>query len=512
MDDIRNERTMLLLLFWAGQLVAGWAGLRSWRRGAPAVTAVLPWSLVTTVSLLAVTALEAPYSPWDVVRLAPAAGLVRGLPLYSTRDGDGAILSTMYTPISALAYVPAALWSDPAGAAVAGRALACLYVMWPILLVCCRSDGVPLRIGAAVFALAVLAALTSPALRYSATRIHSDAPALGLAGLACWLAVRGGSRAFGLACVCAWLSVWAKQTMVVLPLVLPVWSLATAGIRAGIRAAGCVFVTGVVVSGPFLMVWGGDAMAFNAVLWPGHLPWKGTLPGNLAGVAAELVPQALPFLIVLLAGLGWKSGSKSWLLSVLVGLALVPMAILGRVKKGGDLNSFSPALYPWLLACAARVAQLASGTDGSSLAWRRWLAAGLAGFTLMGIPTFITEAKIYTRLRPGHAEHAYLKAHPGQVYFPWHPLAHLTAEGRLTHHAHSVWERRVAGYPVSKGHTLAGIPPGCQFVAFPLKRLGPVVGFSWSYELLEWLGWLEKDATPVRLAGLPDYECYELRR
>jgi hypothetical protein len=324
--------------------------------------------------------------------------------------------------------------------------------------------------------------------------------------------MRDGNRSFALACVCAWLSVWAKQTMIALPLALPVWALATAGIRAGVRAGVCVFVTGAVVSSVFLLGWAGDGMIFNAVLWPGHLPWKGTAPGSLAGVAAELVPQALPLVIVLLAGLGWRSGSNRWMLPVLVGLALVPMAILGRVKKGGDLNSFSPALYPWLLACASRVTQLASEADEFAPVWRRWLVAGLAGFSFMGIPTFLTEAKIYTRLRPGQAEHAYLRTHPGQVYFPWHPLAHLTAEGRLTHHAHSVWERRAAGYPVSRAHTLEGIPLECRYVAFPLKRLGPVVGFSWSFELLEWLGWLEKEATPVRLAGLPDYECYELRR
>jgi hypothetical protein len=499
---------MLLPLFWAGQLAAGWAALRQWRRGGPALGAVLPWAGVTTASLLVLAALEAPYSPWDVVRLAPAAGLVRGLPLYSSRDG-GPILSTMYTPLSALAYVPAALLPDPAAAAVAGRILACLFYFLPVALVCLKSEGVHPRVGVGVLVLSALGTLASPALSYSATRIHSDAPALGLAGLACWLVMKGGGRAFGLGCVCAWLSVWAKQTMIVLPLVLPFCGATVSRVRAGLMVLGA----GLVVSAGFLLAWGGDAMVFNAVLWPGHLPWKGTAPGNLAGVSAELVPQALPFLVVLLAGLGRKtSGSSRWHVPALIGLVLVPMAILGRVKKGGDLNSFSPALYPWLLACAARVAEIASEADEFALAWRRWLTAAVVGFSATGILTFVTGAKLFSHLRPAQAEHAYLRAHPGQVYFPWHPLAHLTAEGRLTHHAHSVWERRVAGYPVSREHTLKEIPARCRYVAFPLKRLGPVVGFSWSFEMLEWLGWLESESAPVRLADLPDYECYELRR
>lgn len=520
---------MLLAFFWIGQIAAVWAGYRLARRtevGARLLLGVLPWVGATIVSLLVITILEAPYSPWDVVRLAPSAGLVRGIPLYSTRT-SGPILSTMYMPFSAIAYIPAALVADVGMAASAARALACFYYLLPIYLVCCRldSEGRSDRpVGLAVFFLATLVTLASPVLGYSATQIHSDAPALGMAGMACWFTMRtcAESRRSMVCAACfAWLSVWSKQTMVVLPFVLPVWWFVVGGARAGVRSGAAVAVTGALVSGAFLLLWGGDAFFFNAVAWPGHLPWKGTAPGSLVTITLELVPHVLPFAAVLLLGLWCSRGSgeetKRWMFPTLVSAAMVPLAILGRVKKGGDVNSFSPTLYPLLLACAVRYVWLASRlryADGVQLGrgWRQWLVGGMAALTLLGLPTFVGSAKIYARLRPADAECAYLRSHPGEVYFPWHPLAHLSAEGRLTHHAHSVWERGVAGYPVPTSHAISGIPKDCRYVCFPLKRFGPVVGFSWSFELMESLALVKKNAKPVRLAGLPDYECYAVRR
>jgi hypothetical protein len=513
------------------------------------VAFIMPAATVAVVALIAAAVLEGPYSPWDVVRLAPTAALARGLPLYAGRDGDGPILSTMYAPFSALAFLPATLARDPAVAILMGRLLSSTYYFFPIFLMSSGRARLP------TFLLAALATFASPPLRYSATCIHSDAPALGMLGLACWAASRGrGREVTAPACVCGWLSVWSKQTMILLPLALWLWATSARGWRAGLKSGIWLLVTGALISSTFLLSFDRDALLFDAVSWPGHLPWKGSTPGNLFDALYELVPHTLPFAVVLMAGAGAaaEDDEARWRFPVLVALAMVPMAVLGRVKKGGDVNSFSPAIYPLLLAATALLSAILDGRKGrrdhvendtdqtltpalsqrereeespplplgegrgegfprdAHATWQRLLGAVLVALTALAVPMVDRELSIYRRLRPRNSEYCYLIAHPGEALFPWHPLAHLAAEGRPTHHLHSVRERGVAGFPVGCDWTLSHIPKKARFAAFPLKRLGPVAGFAWSFELLEEHGLIAPGARPFRVEELPDYECYEL--
>ena len=61
----------------------------------------------------------------------------------------------------------------------------------------------------------------------------------------------------------------------------------------------------------------------------------------------------------------------------------------------------------------------------------------------------------------------FAKKHPGEVYFPWHPLAGLMAEGRLYHFSYGLSDRELAGYPVSQEHFQRYIPAQTQYVALP---------------------------------------------
>lgn len=67
---------------------------------------------------------------------------------------------------------------------------------------------------------------------------------------------------------------------------------------------------------------------------------------------------------------------------------------------------------------------------------------------------------------PNEVSFRYLKAHPGQVYFPWYPLSEVLAEGRLYHSENGVGNRIMAGYTPRDGAWRNYIPPHFTLVAY----------------------------------------------
>lgn len=512
-----TSASALLRAFTIAQAIAWAWSFRTWIKEGRARA----WKIwIAPLSAAAIGAslaaiLEAPYSPWDVVRLAPAAAFARGFPLYSGRFA-GAILSTMYTPLSALAYLPAVLFRRPAQQAIAGRFIAWSLVFGPVWFFAANSSKDRLR-RALIFAATVAACSFSPALWYSGTRIHADAPALSMLALTCWWeTVPNRSRATGLlAATFAWLAVWCKQTMIALPVVLIARSFATLPTREAARRSSAILLVGALVSLPFAAGFDRDALYFNAVLWPGRFPWKGTFPANALFRGCELLAHASPWILVLIATrprFARPNPDSRVALLCWIAIALAPLAILSRVKKGGDLNSFSPSLYPLVLACVARLATIRERPEISPRIVRFALTTAAVALALSVSLNVARELKLLAKERPADAEYDYLLNHPGEVYFPWHPLAHVAAEGRPTHHLHTVKERGVAGFPVGRDHFRRGLPETARYVAFPLKRFGPVVGFAWSFEQLRDEGLLDDDSRPLALKDLRDYECYRLKR
>ena len=471
------------------------------------IGATIAWAVGVVVALVVVAGLSAPFSPWDMVRLAPSLALLQGIDPYAGVH-SGVVLSTMYGPVAIAAYVPAALIGDSAFAAIVGRWLGFAFAFAPLLF-CSRiadgSEGKAWR--GMVLAIGSLAMIACPALRYSTTFLHADAPALGLLGLACLLASRPGGPGLITAVVCG-LAILTKQTMLPLPvaILISVW------IFEGPRQAGWFLAKLAIVGVLFLAIlaclWNRDALYLNLVKIPAGIPWRGRAPGNLLATSVELLIHSLPLVLLLAITCLYRLPDRTSAIFLIVAAALAPMAVLGRVKEAGDINSFSPCLYPLLLAgiCHATIAPLAS------IFLRRSFAAILAALALFGSVRLSDEVRLLTKERSFQAESKYLEAFPGSVYFPWNPSVHLAVEGHPAHHLFSAWERGVAGFPVETEHLRSAIPPTTRYVAFPLKRLGPTVGFGSCMQMLEKSGLIEREAVPVRLAGLADYECYLLRR
>ena len=80
---------MIALLILLGIAILAFIGRSFARRGDRSdrvVGATIAWALGVVVALVVVAGLSAPFSPWDMVRLAPSMALLRGAFLFLVRQ------------------------------------------------------------------------------------------------------------------------------------------------------------------------------------------------------------------------------------------------------------------------------------------------------------------------------------------------------------------------------------------------------------------------------------------
>jgi hypothetical protein len=89
----------------------------------------------------------------------------------------------------------------------------------------------------------------------------------------------------------------------------------------------------------------------------------------------------------------------------------------------------------------------------------------------------------------------FARAHPGQAYFPWQPLASAYSEGRLYHFDYAVLDRQFAGYRMSDEHIRAFVPDQLRYVLFHPSRQDETImrrlpEFNARVRLEEMPGWI----------------------
>ena len=146
-------------------------------------------------------------------------------------------------------------------------------------------------------------------------------------------------------------------------------------------------------------------------------------------------------------------------------MAEFPLSLMAYLKVGGDDNNLGFMLYFLTLAgflMHARIkspSRAADEVDPASPSFRGILVLTFV-LTLLGAQQIALAFAKQGSTWQGQQGEAlrYIERHPGEVYFPWNPLEHLVAEGRLYHFEYGVFDRILAGYPPTADHFRRYIP------------------------------------------------------
>jgi hypothetical protein len=473
-------------------------------------------------AVVAAEFLESFFHSWNDARLAPAAAWLQGYQLYYGFN-EGPLLGLMYPPLAAFAYLPAVCCDTPERAVAAGDVLTSLYYFGPalgVMLIEARRRKAHWPAAGLCLAVFVLFSGAARALAGPAFWIHADAPALGLGALAVAMAYfrqsRLGAAADIAMAVPAMFSVLAKQTMLPLLVALPLVCLVYDGRRAASR---CVLWLIVVAAAGVLLVAGLtdlSALVLNTVVLPGRHPWTGPALATLTAAGAELLVVALgPLALCVWCGLVGPSAEpepaatyadwlrqRRWTMWIVVALTLLPTALLGRAKVGGDVNALAGPLY--LLTIAASLTVLRAQPDVATAGANSGSRARLGPAIALPLAAVVLCAMTWPRLReiprlldafpnnPERTGFAFARRHPGEVYFPSNPLITLYSERRAHHLSDGVSSRALARIEVGDSHIQAFLPRRMEWVAF----VGPG-DFSGVY--------LPQFNRRVQVDGLPAY-------
>lgn len=483
--------------------------------------ALAPPAALLCLAKLISQVLVAPHYHWNEVRLAPAYVVRLGLPLY--RFLGGPVSGHVCGPGAALAYLPATWVGSPTTAVVLGAAIAATLSLGPVAWLLYRNDDGQKRerlLDLALLSLFVLFSLDNPALKQALFIIHADAPALGLAALACGIFLAAPLEKpqphFAAAALLASLSVWSKQNLAPLFFAVPLFFLLARGRRLATTCTLFLILVGLLVSGVMLAAFGPfDALFFSMFYVPSHHPFRVTgVVGALGILWSTIAMAALPLFICLLplvtAAYRLKESfslrefvrRNDWSLFLLAGLCNIPTSFLGNVKFGGDVHTFSYVVY--FVAIGALFAlrqEIRRGRTASFRGPARFLALAALAFYISFLLT--DTYKFYRQppdilANPTQMAYDFAVAHPGEAYFPWNPAVGFLVDRKLYNCDWGVLDWDLAGTSLTYEEFRAGIPPHFRVVAYPPKVDSTIA-----------LDYLPEFREELALPGLPGFHIFK---
>jgi hypothetical protein len=437
--------------------------------------AALPLALLSVVVALVGVIMEVPFRDWSGARLAWSAGLWYGYGLYSGPT-SGPVLSSLYGPVSPLLFAPALLTGEITSAMLAGCTINVLCCVLPLWFLCRHGrtgDADSKRIARAAFVFCVASLLVLPSTRNFTQNIHVDGAAVGLGLVACVLLFGPAAPSNGrltAAAVFTALAVWTKHVELTLGAAQACWLGLVFGRAVLLRFVLRLAVVGLGLGAVFVALFGFEGMWFHMFTILRSQPFD----GGFRRITLELAQYCAPFaLLIALALLGMPREGRSawwrhdWFLLVLVAAVLFPTSVLARAKVGGWINSYHTNYFMLAAAAAALLRWIDLGGPRTGLGRLGVAALFCAAVAALWCP--VHGLRGYRRLpeiedNPQRQVYDFVRAHPGEAWFAWHPLAMLMAEGRLYHFYWGMVDRALSGHEMSDEHRWAHLPEHLRWV------------------------------------------------
>ena len=425
---------------------------------------------------------------WE--RLQNAFALSIGYPIYHSLN-SGAVLNTIYGPVSFIALQPATLFDSPTIAMRVAVVIFMAFFFLPPLGLILMDPPESFRLVKKgpltqqeklyrlliFFCFCFFPFLISP-LRASGFNIHVDAPTLGLGALACAVLYFRKDReawpAFWGSAILGVLTVWSKQVAVPLLVALPLYLWVADGRRAFIRYSICVLISSLVISAGFFIYFNPENVLFNILTIPSKHPLRdGGSFGALMKSSLRLLRECLMLLAVAHFSLRplifqKSSGLIDWIkrdrgaMFLWVGFFMIPLSLLGSLKVGGSNNTLSYACYFFLIAVTVGLKGVYDNKTSR-----------IAVLFLALVFLFIQIPSVYYRIikeqgKTNYAEvvYKYIKEHPGEAFFPRLGVLNIMAEKKVYHASVALMDRKWADMPVSQEHLRAHIPEKMRLMAF----------------------------------------------
>ena len=424
---------------------------------------------------------------WNDVRMARGIALRYGYPLYPGRDAAVPIIGTMHGPVPHLLYSCLVFLKNPTQLLIAGCVLSSVLYFGAVLWLHLRTRS---KIAGVYGFLACTAlVLASPGASYAAVSVHVDACAMCCAMLAAGLLVRREplrSSTLAASAVLAMLAVASKQTMAPVAIALPCFVLLADGKRAFARylawqvgAAATIFAAMLAVFRP------PRDLLFNTFTLSIQQPRTASITARILVGLYQLrldLAAAVAPLVLLIAVFAWAPGNirqkivkHPWLVFLLLAAIQLPIELRAWSTDGGDQNHLGVVTLFVALAATRGLVDLWNSEPPMARDW-----AGVAARALL-LGIFVAKTPLPFEIRRDiqlvgtnstQTAYNYERQHPGRAYFPINPLAALLAEGKLTHLDPALFDRELAGFPISREQFAAGLPTKFELVAYPKGR-GP---------------------------------------